>query len=218
IRVDRLHQVVLESVAQHPLPVLRLAVTRQRYQTDLGPQLSQSLSDFVAVHPWQTDIQQNNLRGNQANGGEGLLSIEGGGGLVAIQTQQGRQGFSGITVVIDHEDFLRANRSDCLRCLALEDFFVEQRQSHHEFASRSRPIAEGFDLASVQLYDTMDKRQPDAQAAFGSFQRLIRLGKQIKHSRQQLGRNANTVIAHAQLNRALQPLNVHVNVSALRGV
>src|SRR6187431_2589677 len=60
--VDWLHRVLVEPGFARPLPVALLAVTGHR--DDIGiPQseLSHPATDFIAVHPRQPDIEQDNV-------------------------------------------------------------------------------------------------------------------------------------------------------------
>ena len=70
-------------------------------------------------------------------------------------------------------------------------------KADHELASLAGPVAVGGHAAVVQLDQRPDQGQSDSQSAARARQGLIGLGEQVEHLGQQLGGDADPVVADA---------------------
>ena len=65
------------------------------------------------------------------------------------------------------------------------------RETDDELAAFAETLAADFDVAAVQLKQSLDERQADAQPALRPFQGRLHLRKHLKQSGQMLGSDPN---------------------------
>nr|WP_169926796.1 hypothetical protein [Massilia putida] len=79
------------------------------------------------------------------------------------------------------------------------DFFMTDWQSNFEGAAAAWAIAVGCDAAAVQLDQTSDKGQAQAESALRTVWRTLSLRKQLKDLGQESGFYSDTVIFDGNL-------------------
>ena len=75
-----------------------------------------------------------------------------------------------------------------------------------ELASQARPRAVRLDTAAVHLDEPAHDRESDAEPAPRPLQRHVGLDEQVEYVREQLGREADAAVAHANDNFAAERL------------
>jgi len=75
-----------------------------------------------------------------------------------------------------------------------------QGKLHKELAALVAACAEGFDPAAMHFNDVFDQRQSNSQSiSTGALVLILGLGVKVEDARQLFGSDADTVIAHANL-------------------
>jgi hypothetical protein len=73
-----------------------------------------------------------------------------------------------------------------------------RRQSDNELAPLSETVAQGPHGAAVQLHQTLDQRQSDAEAAAGAFLGTLGLNERLEDPRQELGSDPRSGVFDAE--------------------
>src|SRR5262249_36656163 len=103
--IHGLDQVRGEPGLLRALPIFGLAVAGEcDHHRWPPPKRLHPACDLVAVEPGQTDVDQRDLGCLAPREVEPFVAIGTGMNLVAIQLEQGAQGFAGVGVVLDEED------------------------------------------------------------------------------------------------------------------
>ena len=132
---------------------------------------SESLRHLVTVHPGETDVEQHHVGLEQASCVQGLRAVMSGPGLVSADLEDPRQARGAVDVVIDHQHSTArfgGGRRDGLGGrwrLACPALILDERKSHAEGTSFSEPRAQGGDRAAVQVDQSLDQGQANAQPA-----------------------------------------------------
>src|SRR2546423_11562284 len=90
-----------------------------------------------------------------------------------------------------------------------------RRQVDAELASLIDARALGRNRPAVELGEPPYERQPDAEAAARPVERLLALDEEIEDPRQQVGVDALSVVAHAELRVLFVALDGELDLSAL---
>ena len=78
------------------------------------------------------------------------------------------------------------------------------RHRKREIKRRALPrLARGPDFSTVTLHDVFDDRQAETGSALFAGTGFVDAIKPLEHALQSLGRNARTVVTHADLDRAI---------------
>ena len=105
-----------------------------------------------------------------------------------------------VRIVLDDEHAQRLSGRPVTRWKSGTRTFrtANQRQADDKFAAFAKPVTIRDHRTSVQLDETLDERQADAEPAFLARERALALHEQIEDARKQLGRDAAPVVAHAE--------------------
>ena len=131
--------------------------------------------------------------------------------FVAIALQQRREAVQRVPIVIGQQDAMARfrRRSRCRPSPRLPSsagrlaiLLHAQRQADQEFAALPGPCAVRRDAAAMHLHELAHQREADAQAALRAMRGAIHLREQLEQARQQLRRNADAVVPHADLDIA----------------
>jgi hypothetical protein len=133
---------------------------------------------------------------------------------VARQPQQRRERLAPVRVVLDHQDAAAGEGGGRRRRCRRPQLRGRDRQGDREARPAPEPFARGRDLAAVQVDDAARERQPDAEAALRARERRVRLDEQVEDRGQVLARDADPVVLHLDLGRAVVPLQRHPDPTA----
>src|SRR5262249_5738759 len=144
---------------------------------------------------------------------------EGDADVVAQADEEALEPFGEIPIVVDDEDAAVQRRARSWRWRGHDrrlDFATGD--ANHELAAATRPIAVGGDGAAVHLDDGADERQPDAEAALRSVERLIRLYEGFEDPLTHVGRDADARVPNAEDDVAVLARRLQRDLAARRRV
>ena len=72
-----------------------------------------------------------------------------------------------------------------------------ERKPDEELGAEPRAVAPRFDDAAVHVGEPRDEREANAQAAFGTIERRVRLHEKVEDTRQHVGADADARVPHA---------------------
>lgn len=192
---------VVEPGREAAITVLILSVAADGDQQGL-PGLghgAQFLGEFVAVHHWQPDVQQNNVRGESLRDREGRGTIRRSLDLAPFQLEQQGQSLDHIGIIVDHQHASRGSLLGIGRLLGYSLFcrnIGQQGQTDGELGTLAQAFTLRLDAASVQTDQLFHQAEPDSQPAFGAVQGAICLGEKIENAGQHLRTDPETRVTH----------------------
>src|SRR5690348_15072843 len=199
--IDRLRKVSVEPRSSRRLLVLVLPETRQRDERDVAPPRFEPHAprDFVAAHAGHADVDDGSDRSNARTELERLRTVERERYLVAGEAEHDAQGFGRVAVVVDYEH-ARTVRATA----AAHSRFVGQhtrrrdhlvRQPHDELAAAAGAFAARLHRAAMQLDQSFDESEADAEPTFGTIDGGVHLREHREQPRQHFLWQADAVIA-----------------------
>src|SRR5436190_1551248 len=104
--------------------------------------------------------------------------------------EQHRNRLRDVRIVIDDEHLVACLACTGRRALTLfADRSRAQRKPDDELAALARPRAAAGNRAPVQLRQSLDQREADAEAALLAIECAIALYEQVEHARHEIGRD-----------------------------
>jgi len=164
-----LGQMMIEPGLARPAPVVVLAISAHGHEQYVGKPriLTKLLSDFIAVHSRETDIEDHGVGLERHRSRKGLGSVMRGLDGMTLEAEHRPQSLGRILIVVHDEDAAGSRSAGLRICRPRCSFTVhligeESGKVYRELGALSQAGALGFDPAAVRLDETSHQRETNA--------------------------------------------------------
>src|SRR6185437_1978014 len=128
------------------------------------------------------------------------------------------ESLAGVAIVLDEENAPRRSCEPGARLRGLNGRWDDARYLDGERAPPTWPVAGGADAAAMQLDEPTHQSEADAETALSAVEGALALHEGLEDLRQQLGRNAEPIVAHTKHGLAVPGAECHPDYTARRRV
>src|SRR5437762_5050571 len=225
LRIDRLHDVLLEAGGNGPLAIGGARIGRQRDgRHRVAVQRPNAMEQRVAVFVGQADIDDQHVGPDGGHALDRLGRRRGAGDVGAGALQHPHNQLARIGVVLDDENRAPAEQRrhvevadrHCGRGCRL-DRPIAGRQPDREGGAAALTGTRRRHRPAMQLHDVPDDGEAETEAAVGAGQRRVGLPESIEDERQHVAMNADTAVGDLEFDRLTGAVQTQPDRSARAG-